>query len=459
MNTQVSFLNESSYIVNHFMYLCVQIKRFANEILQKRIRRMADIIKHSANQFSENFETLVTQIMSIGEALQQDARVVINRSITTKAWLTGYYIVEYEQHGNDRAKYGDNLLQNLSKRLGGKSYSATNLRSYRLFYMLYPKLRPVIANYLLERFGGETMESTPITFLPPKIQQSLIAELQDEGKQQSVTAKSARAQDSLIVTGISPDGFAMSLSDGSVETVPQALFDRLSFTHIVQLLHVEDSIQRAFYAIEAMRGPWSVRELQRQIDTNYYARSGWSKKPKLLSKKINGNAERPTFEQDVKSPFYFEFLGLSSKDAIDESDLEAAIVSHLKDFIMELGMGFCLEEEQKRLLIDDRYYKADLVFYHRILKCHCIVELKAHRLDYADVAQLNMYIEYYRKHYMLPDDNPPVGLLLCTEYGQEMVEYLTPFTDPQLFVARYELQLPSKEKIRKFLMQQNGNTK
>ena len=218
-------------------------------------------------------------------------------------------------------------------------------------------------------------------------------------------------------------------------------------------------MQRAFYAIEAMRGPWSVRELQRQIDTNYYARSGWSKKPELLSKKINETAERPTFEQDVKSPYYFEFLGLSSKDAIDENDLEAAIVSHLKAFIMELGMGFCLEEEQKRLLIDDRYYKADLVFYHRILKCHCIVELKAHRLDYADVAQLNMYIEYYRKHYMQPDDNPPVGLLLCTEYGQEMVEYLTPFTDPQLFVARYELQLPSKEKIRKFLMQENGNTK
>ena len=299
---------------------------------------MADIIKHSANHFSENFETLVSQIKSIGDALQQDARVVINRNITTKAWLTGYYIVEYEQHGKDRAKYGEGLLQKLSKRLGGKSYSATNLRSYRLFYILYPELRSVIANYLFESFGGETVESSPITFLPPQIQQSLIAELQDEGKQQSLTAKSARAQESLIVTGISPDGFAMSLSDGSVKTVPQALFDRLSFTHIVQLLHVEDSMQRAFYAIEAMRGPWSVRELQRQIDTNYYARSGWSKKPELLSKKINGTAERPTFEQDVKSPYYFEFLGLSSKYAIDENDLEAAIVSHLKDFIMELGM-------------------------------------------------------------------------------------------------------------------------
>ncbi len=420
---------------------------------------MADIIKHSASQFSENFEELVIQIKSIGEALQQDARVVINRNITTKAWLTGYYIVEYEQHGNDRAKYGDNLLQNLSKRLGGKSYSATNLRSYRLFYKLYPELRPVLARYLFERFGKDKAESASTIFLPSQIQQSLIAELQDEGKQQSVTAKSAKEHNSLIVTGISPDGFAMRFSDGSVKTAPQALFDRLSFTHIVQLLHVEDSMQREFYAIEAMRGPWSVRELQRQIDTNYYARSGWSKKSELLSKKINLTAERQTFEQDVKSPYYFEFLGLSSKDIIDENDLEAAIVSHLKDFIMELGMGFCLEEEQKRLLIDDRYYKADLVFYHRILKCHCIVELKAHRLNYADVAQLNMYIEYYRKHYMQPDDYPPVGLLLCTEYGQEMVEYLTPFTDPQLFIARYELQLPSKEKIRNFLMQENGKTK
>jgi predicted nuclease of restriction endonuclease-like (RecB) superfamily len=402
---------------------------------------------------------LIGAIGSLVERAREKIATTANTTLVDTYWRTGRYIVEYEQHGNDRAKYGDNLLQNLSKRLGGKSYSATNLRSYRLFYTLYPELRPTIANYLFERFGGETVESSPITFLPPQIQQSLIAELQDDGKQQSLTAKFAETQDSLIVTGISPDGFAMSLSDGSVKTVPQALFDRLSFTHIVQLLHVEDSMQRAFYAIEAMRGPWSVRELQRQIDTNYYARSGWSKKPELLSKKINGTAERPTFGQDVKSPYYLEFLGLSSKDVIDEGDLEAAIVSHLKDFIMELGMGFCLEEEQKRLLIDDRYYKADLVFYHRILKCHCIVELKAHRLDYADVAQLNMYIEYYRKHYMQPDDNPPVGLLLCTEYGQEMVEYLTPFTDPQLFVARYELQLPSKEKIRNFLMQENGKTR
>lgn len=416
-------------------------------------------VSYTASMISENYDSLVNHIQSIGKALRQDAHVVINRNVTTRAWLTGYYIVEYEQHGSDRANYGDRLLQNLSQSLGGKSYSVTNLRSYRLFYSLYPELRPIIGAYILNRFGKGNGRSDETLFLPSQIQQSLIAELQGEEKQQSMTAESVLSQGSPVITATSRDGFAMSLSDGSIKAVPQMLFDRLSFTHIVQLIHIEDSMQRAFYAIEAMRGPWSVRELQRQIDSNYYTRSGWSKKPELLSQKIHGTAERPTFQENIKSPFYFEFLGLSAKDAIDETDLENAIISHLKDFIMELGMGFCLEEEQKRLLIDDRYYKADLVFYHRILKCHCIVELKAHRLDYADIAQLNMYIEYYRKHYMQPDDNPPVGLLLCTEYGQEMVEYLAPFIDPQLFVARYELQLPSKEKIRDFLMQENGKTK
>lgn len=400
----------------------------------------------------KDFETLVEQIKTTSFALREDARMVINRNVTTRAWLTGYYIVEYEQNGKDRANYGERLLQKLSQRLGDKSFSSTNLRSYRLFYNCYPELGTVIIDYLYKRFGGDGNE---VAFLPTEIQQSLTAEFAEQSIQQSATAELTIANQESTGVMLSSDGFAMQLPDGSVRPVPQMLFNRLSFTHIVQLLHIEDPLARTFYAVETMRGPWSVRELRRQIDSNYYARSGWSKHPEMLSMKVNANAEKPSITHDIKAPYFFEFLGLQAKDTIDENDLEAAIVSHLKDFIMELGMGFCLEEEQKRLLIDDRYYKADLVFYHRILKCHCIVELKAHRLDYADVAQLNMYIEYYRKHYMQQDDNPPVGLLLCTEYGQEMVEYLAPFTDPQLFVARYELQLPSKEKIKDFLMQEN----
>lgn len=405
------------------------------------------------------FSSLIEHIQGVGEVLRHDVHVVINRNITTRAWLTGFYIVEYEQHGRDRAKYGENLIHNLSKSLGGKSYSATNLRSYRLFYLLYPELRPIVAKYLYERFGQYNNEIVHRHREIDSIQQSLIAELLGSEKKQSLTAELTMRNEQFPVRGTSPDGFAIIMEDGSVKAEPQMLFDRLSFTHIVQLLHIEEPLQRAFYAIEAMRGPWSVRELQRQIDTNYYTRSGWSEKPELLSRRLNATAERPSFHQDMKSPYFFEFLGLSAKEAISEEDLEKSIVSHLREFIMEMGMGFCLEDEQKRLLIDDRYYKVDLVFYHRILKCHCLVELKAHRLDYADVAQLNMYMEYYRKHYMMPDDNPPVGLLLCTEYGQEMVEYLAPFTDPQLFVGRYELQLPSKEKIKDFLMQENGISK
>ena len=402
-----------------------------------------------------DFELLVNHIQATSDILQQDVRLVINRSVTTKAWLTGLYIIEYEQHGNDRAKYGEGLLQHISKKLGGHSYSVTNLRSYRLFYSLYPDLRPVIVAYLSIRFGIDESGQNSLSFLPDTIRQSMTAELTATVKRQSVTAESTLSVKQPNIVEVSSDGLAISMSDGQVRAVPQMLFDRLSFTHIVQLIHLKDDMQRAFYAIEAMRGPWSVRELQRQIDSNYYTRSGWSKKPELLRQKINKTIECPTFGQELKSPYYFEFLGLNPKDAIDEEDLESALVAHLKDFIMELGMGFCLEEEQKRLLIDDRYYKVDLVFYHRILKCHCIVELKSHRLGYEDVSQLNMYIEYYRRHYMQQDDNPPVGLLLCTEYGQEMVEYLAPFTDPQLFVARYELQLPSKERIKDFLMREN----
>jgi len=413
-----------------------------------------------------SFEALVQHIQAVGEALQQDARLVINRNVTTRAWLTGLYIVEYEQKGSDRAKYGTHLLQDLSKRLGGKSYGVSNLRNFRQFYLSFPELKPVIGVYLKERF--QIHHSPSGEFGLSEIQHSLSGDLSmlqigqiESGKiaasekQQSLTANLSDTQEKPVVQGVSRDGFAMQLSNGNVKAVPQMVFDRLSFTHIVRILHVEDPLQRAFYAIEAMRGPWSVRELERQIDSNYYERSGWSKKPELLARKVSGQAEKASFSEEIKSPYVFEFLELAAKDTITELTLEDALRDHLRDFIMELGMGFCLEDEQKRLLIDDRYYKADLVFYHRILKCHVIIDLKGERLDYADVAQMQLYMGYYREHYMQPDDNPPVGLLLCTEYGQEMVKYLAPFTDPQLFVARYELQLPSEKKIKEFLLREN----
>lgn len=416
--------------------------------------------KDSHNTNMGDFESLIGRIQSTSSALQEDARLVINRNVTTRAWLTGFYIVEYEQHGNDRAKYGERLLKRLAERLDDKSFSLTNLKNYRSFYLLFPEVGYPVVRYLRQKFEKSQTPSDLflLTDYQPFEKSQTLSDLLDLRNNKYSEKSQALISFFDEPTGtalISSDGFAMQTEDGKVMPVPQMVFDRMSYSHLTLLLHISDPLKRAFYAIEAMRGPWSVRELQRQIDSNYFERSGWSKKPELLANKVNEKAEKPSFREELKSHYIFEFLGLAAKNVVEEDELEQALIDHLEEFMLELGMGFCLESRQKKLLIDDRYFKADLVFYHRILKCHCIVELKAHRLDYADMAQLNMYIEYYRRHYMQPNDNPPVGLLLCTEYGQEMVEYVTPNIDPNLFVSQYELQLPRKEKIREFLMREN----
>ena len=364
------------------------------------------------------FEGLVSQIERTNDALRNNARLVINRHVTAKAWLTGYYIVVYEQNGSDRAKYGERLLQNLAKRLGNQ-YALSTLKLYRLFYLTYPQLGSVISDFLIH--------------LP--IGQSVISQLDSKDSNAVTIRQSLIAQ----FDGVNPD----------------MLFNRLSFTHFAAILPCKDPLQRAFYETMAIRGTWSVRELQRQIDSNYYVRSGWSKKPDKLAELVDGKAEKASLMLDIKSPFTFEFLGLSAKDVVEESDLETALLDHLQDFILELGMGFCFEERQKKLLIDDRYFKADLVFYHRILKRHVIIELKANRLDYADTAQLKMYLAYFRKNIMQPDDNTPIGILMCSEIGQEMAEYTLLDTGEDLFISKYEFSLPSKERMTEFLRKEN----
>ena len=178
--------------------------------------------------------------------------------------------------------------------------------------------------------------------------------------------------------------------------------------------------------------------------------------PDRLARLTDARADTETARESLRSPHVFEFLGLASKDVWEESDLEQAIIGHLQTFILEMGLGFCFEARQKKILIDGRYHKIDLVFYHRILKCHVLVELKAKRFGYEDAAQLSVYMAHYRKHEMQPDDNPPVGILLCTEAGAEMAEYVSTFVDPGLFVAKYEVQLPPKERIAAFLKRENA---
>ena len=378
-----------------------------------------------------NFNSLVQQIEYTDRALQNNARLIINRHVTAKAWLTGYYIVEYEQKGEDRAKYGEKLIQNLAKQLGSKKFSVTTLKIYRQFYVTYPQLASPVAQFL-DNYLAIGQSATGQLVLP---------ENQSIEKSQSLT-------DQFIVPTTAQKALPVLVDSFNI-------FNRLSFTHLVALLPIADPLERAFYETMAIKGTWSSRELERQIDSNYYIRTGWSKQPDQLVNIVQGKAEIATLPVDIKSPFVFEFLGLKAKDVVEESDLETALMDNLQDFILELGMGFCFEERQKKLLIDDRYYKADLVFYHRVLKRHVIIELKAHRLDYSDVAQLNMYLAYFRKNIMLSDDNEPIGILLCSEVGQEMAEYTMIGADTNLFLSKYQLELPSTERMAEFLRKEN----
>ena len=229
-------------------------------------------MKNNETQMAQNndFDGLVAHIQQTQDVLQNNARLVINRHVTAKAWLTGYYIVEYEQKGADRAKYGEQLLKSLSERLGKKKYSVTTLKIYRQFYQVYSHLDKEVAGFLLS--------------------QSQIG--------QSVTDKFG--------------GVAVSNKIAPLAVKSNLLFNKLSFTHLVAILPITDPLERAFYETMAIRGTWSVRELQRQIDSNYYFRSGWSQKPEALAKLVEGKAETDTLALDIKSPFTFEFLGLQA---------------------------------------------------------------------------------------------------------------------------------------------------
>ena len=380
------------------------------------------------NMNEVNFDILVNRIEETQHVLQNNARLVINRHVTAKAWLVGCYIVEYEQKGEDRAKYGERLIDELAKRFrGNKTLSKRSLQLYRQFYLTYPHLAKQISKYLNNTFS---------------IVQSPIAQLQLIDKEENTIGQSVIAQ-------------SVDVLPSTVQVSPENLFNKLSFTHLSAILPLKDPLQRAFYETMAIRGTWSVRELQRQIDTNYYERSGWSQKPEQLAQLVDSKAEKNELSLDIKSPFVFEFLGLPAKNVVEETDLEQALIDNLQDFILELGMGFCFEERQKKMLIDDRYFKADLVFYHRILKRHVIIELKARRLDYTDTAQLRMYLAYFQKNIMQPDDNPPIGILMCTEVGQEMAEYTLMDIDEDVFISKYELHIPSKERMAEFLRKEN----
>ena len=372
-----------------------------------------------------SFSDLASIIQSTHDAAQSSAVRAINRMQTMRNWLMGYYIVEFEQHGKDRAEYGSQLLKKLEERVNRKGLNVTLFKNSRNFYIHYPQmaenLMPAISPTLSDEFVK---------------------------RDNSLPTKQNYPSDN-VQNGISP-----TLSD-QFKTSGKKIISSLSFSHIVELLTVDDPLARYFYEQECIKCTWSVRELRRQISTNLYFRAGISANPeKMLS--LPSMQGHDSAALQIRQPFTFEFLGLKAQEIVDEHDLEDALISHLQEFILELGKGFCFEARQKRIIIDDEYYYPDLVFYNRILHCGVIIELKNEEFSHENLGQLNAYVSYYKENEMQPGDNPPVGILLCTRKGKKMVEYALAGMDNQLFVSTYMLQLPDKKTLENFLLKQFG---
>ena len=368
------------------------------------------------------FAQLVLSIRQAHDLFSAQASKAVNISLTLRNWAIGYYIERYERLGVDRAKYGERLMDDLSetlRKLGLSRCDRRELYRYRQFYLTYPQIVEAAAP-------------------------QLTAVLQNKKQWQLLTVKSKQKIAGSIVESLPPQ----------LTNSGQTLLSRLSFTHFAELLEIQDSLKRVFYEVECIRGNWSVRELKRQIATLYYERTGLSRNKKKLASLVEQISEKQEARLPIRDPYIFEFLGLKSKEVMGESEIEDALLDKLQEFLLELGYGFCFEARQKRILIGSKQCFVDMVFYHRILKCHVLIELKVDEFNHEHLGQLNTYVNWYKKNVMAESDNPPVGILLCTQKDHALVEYALAGMNNKLFVSKYQLELPKKEEMQRFIEEQ-----
>jgi len=360
----------------------------------------------------------------------ESARTSVARSVNTTQvmanWLIGREIIEEEQRGKRRAGYGEKLLKDLADRLTKdceKGWSVRNLEYCRNFYMEYPLLIDIQkSNALRSIFAITSIRNGHIS-------NALRTE-----------SKSAPSEDLAR-----EKGYILHRESWQ----PGRLHPNLSWTHYRTLLRVEKAGARAFYEIEALRNSWSTRELERQINSLLYERLALSKDKKgLMRLATKGQAiQRPV---DVfKDPVVMEFLGLPESPRLVESDLEQALIKNLQAFLLELGKGFAFVSRQERITLDGDHFYVDLVFYHTILKCFVLIDLKVGKLTHQDLGQLQLYVNYYNRERRTKGDNPALGLILCTDKNDAVVRYtLGPNQQKKIFASRYKLYLPTEAELQ-----------
>jgi predicted nuclease of restriction endonuclease-like (RecB) superfamily len=354
-----------------------------------------------------NFKSLVQAIYDTHGHFQAQAFRAVNVSLTLRNWFIGQHIAEFELRGADRASYGERLLADLSRelqRLGVSNTGRRQLYQYLALYQSYPQIVLTVP-----------AQSRNLLFDPSTL----------EEKVRTLSAQSAIPTDQLV--------------------------SRLSYSHFELLVSLDDDLKRRFYEAECIRGCWSVRELRRQISSLLFERTGLSTDKAALADLVRQAAEVDSPALAIRDPYVFEFLGIKPREVMGESHLEDALLDKVQEFLLELGRGFCFEARQKRILIGDEFFFVDLVFYHRILKSHILIELKVGEFRHEHLGQLNTYVSWYQRNETSPGDNPPIGLLLCTRKNHALIEYALAGMDNQLFVSRYQLELPKKEELERFL--------
>jgi predicted nuclease of restriction endonuclease-like (RecB) superfamily len=342
---------------------------------------------------ASNYEGLVAELSRLLEDARRVSARAVNTVMTATYWEFGRRIVEFEQGGEKRAGYGEELVARLAVDLTarfGRGFGAVNLSQMKRFYLLWPT---------------HTILQTPSEKSSGEIIQTL-----------------------------------------SEKSPAQARFP-LPWSHYVRLMAVKEEAARRFYETEALRGGWSVRQLDRQIATVFYERTALSRdKSAMLTKGAKPRPEdRVSVEEEVKDPLVLEFLNL--KDEYSESELEEALLRHLEKFLLELGDDFAFVGRQRRLRIGDQWYRVDLLFFHRKLKALVVIDLKVGKLTHADAGQMHMYLNYARQHWMREDENPPVGLILCSEPDDALAKYALDGLPNKVLAREYKLALPNEKAL------------
>lgn len=373
-----------------------------------------------------NLQNISVQIESINSYFSDYANRQVNYAYTFRNWLIGMYLFEYEQKGQDRAEYGDNLYRNIAKNLKErkvKGMSYTSLHTFKKFFQTYPSI----------------VQLLPKQFLNAKNQHFVII--------QSLTEQFKPVNNEIFQSLIRK-------SDNDVKTIsvenPSLFLSKISFTHIVEFLKFDNPIQRSFYEIQTIKNNWTVRQLQREINSMLYERIGLSSDKELMFEKLKTDT-LSNFSEIVKSPYILEFLNIPEQSQFSENDLEQSIINHLQNFLVELGRGFCFEARQKRISFNNKHYRIDLVFYHRILKCHILIDLKIGDFDHSDAGQMNVYLNYFKENEMVENDNPPIGIILCSQKDNALVHYALGGLSQEIFVSKYKLQLPTEQELKNII--------